>query len=118
MKGWIAVDLDGTLAHYDEWKDHSHIGAPIALMVERVKAWIEEGKYDVRIFTARCAPATLSPDKDKDIEAIVRTIKLWCLKHIGYELDVTHEKDFAMVQLWDDRAVGVIPNTGQRADGK
>lgn len=26
--------------------------------------------------------------------------------------------DFAMVELWDDRCVQVIPNTGKRADGK
>jgi hypothetical protein len=28
------------------------------------------------------------------------------------------KKDYAMHELWDDRAVQVIPNTGVRADGK
>lgn len=51
-KGWIGVDLDGTLAHYDGWKGPEHIGAPIPAMVERVKAWLAEGK-EVRISTAR-----------------------------------------------------------------
>jgi hypothetical protein len=27
--GWIGVDLDGTLAHYDGWKGIDHIGEPI-----------------------------------------------------------------------------------------
>jgi hypothetical protein len=53
-KGWIAVDLDGTLAVYDKWVDESHIGPPISRMVERVKTWLTEGT-EVRVFTARIA---------------------------------------------------------------
>ena len=37
-RGWIGVDLDGTLAMYDQWAGAGHIGEPIPLMVERVKA--------------------------------------------------------------------------------
>ena len=33
-------------------------------------------------------------------------------------MEVTAEKDMGMLELWDDRAVGVIPNTGARMDGK
>lgn len=33
--GWIGVDLDGTLAHYDHWRGETHIGPPIAPMVDR-----------------------------------------------------------------------------------
>lgn len=36
--GWYAVDLDGTLAHYDGWRGEDHIGDPIPPMVERIKA--------------------------------------------------------------------------------
>ena len=50
--GWMAVDLDGTLAHYDKFISPSHIGEPIAPMVARVKKWLSQGK-EVRIFTAR-----------------------------------------------------------------
>ena len=50
--GWIGVDLDGTLAHYDEFRGDDYVGEPIEPMVERVKQWLDEGK-DVRIFTAR-----------------------------------------------------------------
>jgi len=35
---WIGVDLDGTLAEYNNWIDIEHIGKPIALMIERVKS--------------------------------------------------------------------------------
>lgn len=47
-RGWIGVDLDGTLAHYDGWKGETHIGKPIPLMLARVKRWLAEGK-EVRI---------------------------------------------------------------------
>lgn len=35
--GWIGVDLDGTLAHYDSWRGVDHIGAPVIPMLDRVK---------------------------------------------------------------------------------
>ena len=36
-KGWIGVDLDGTLAYYEEWEGLEHIGYPISLMVVAIK---------------------------------------------------------------------------------
>jgi hypothetical protein len=107
-EGWIGVDLDGTLAHYDGWAGVDQIGAPIPLMVERVKAWLAEGKQ-VRIMTAR-----VHPNQDGRVLTVVRYwIEKWCLEHIGQALLITHEKDFGMVELWDDRAVQVEKNTGQ-----
>lgn len=107
--GWIGVDLDGTLAEYTEWQGETHIGAPIEKMVKRVKQWLWAGQ-DVRIFTARiCDPA----------KASARTaIEMWCQEHIGQVLPITNTKDYDMTELWDDRAVQVIPNTGNRADGQ
>lgn len=104
MKEWIGVDLDGTLAHYDEWKGEFHIGEPIPLMVSRVKAWLKQGK-DVRIFTARAWGAD---------STIMGFIEDWAEKHIGQRLPVTCMKDYGMVELWDDRAVRVECNTGRR----
>lgn len=52
MNGWIGVDLDGTLAHYEGWKGVEHVGAPVPAMLQRVKDWIAKG-VEVRIFTAR-----------------------------------------------------------------
>jgi hypothetical protein len=106
--GWIAVDLDGTLAEYDGWRGVEHIGAPVPLMLNRVKAWMAEGR-EVRIFTAR-----VCQDKDGSVASVIHD---WCLKHLGAALTVTNVKDYAMLELWDDRAVQVVPNTGMRADG-
>lgn len=43
----------------------------------------------------------------------ITPIKEWCKQHIGFELEVTNVKDFGMIQLWDDRAVRVVANTGE-----
>ena len=104
--GWIGVDLDGTLAHYEGWKGETHIGAPVPKMVERVQRWLGEGR-EVRIFTARVS----DPDK---AAAATEVIKAWCLDHIGVALPITCRKDYAMIELWDDRAVQVVTNTGER----
>ncbi len=116
QQGWIGVDLDGTLAHYDHWRGFGHIGEPVPAMVDRVKAWIAEGKT-VKIFTARVSPAAIDLNGDTGLD-VYRRIWEWCEKNIGTIVPVTNEKDMAMVQLWDDRCVQVIPNTGKRADGQ
>jgi hypothetical protein len=121
-KGWIGVDLDGTLAEYDVWRGIQHIGQPIEPMKRRVLKWLVEGK-EVRIFTARAYMPPMNLDdvatmnqRDSAGEAIMY-IKRWCKMHIGQVLEVTCQKDYGMIELWDDRAVQVIPNTGLRADG-
>jgi len=126
MNGWIAVDLDGTLAEYHGWVNTFHIGEPIPLMVERVKKWLAEG-MDVRIFTARVdggevAGAAGDVDEEtvqryRDVAAITEMVQDWCEKYVGRRLPVTNKKDYGMIELWDDRCVQVVPNTGQRADG-
>lgn len=113
-KGWIGVDLDGTLAVYHGWKGASHIGAPVPRMLERVKTWLAEGK-DVRIFTARVYHGNSSV-RVHEASVAYGAIKAWCKEHIGQEIPITNAKDYAMFELWDDRAVQVIPNTGFRAD--
>lgn len=124
MNGWIAVDLDGTLAHYDGWQGADHIGAPIPAMVERVKRWLAEGR-DVRIFTARVSYPSIpagsrnnkalrdAQERVKQAQTARVAIARWSEEHIGQRLQVTNEKDYAMIELWDDRAVQVIPNTGE-----
>jgi hypothetical protein len=117
MRAWIGVDLDGTLAEYHGWND-GKIGPPVPKMVERVKGWIAEGK-EVRVVTARVAPSSLEANGQTWSE-VALPIQDWCRQHIRAPtiLSITHEKDFGMVELWDDRAVQVIPNTGERVDGK
>lgn len=103
-RGWIGVDLDGTLAYYDGWRGAGHIGDPIPLMIDRVRRWLAEGE-EVRIFTARVA---VPKQADEACVAISR----WCHTHLGQDLPVTCEKDPWMIELWDDRAVQVETNTG------
>lgn len=105
MKGWVGVDLDGTLARYDGWVGVTHIGEPVPAMRDRVVRWLEQG-FDVRIFTARVSRPEQEPEAREAIEA-------WCREHIGRVLPITNVKDTKMVELWDDRAVQVIPNTGE-----
>lgn len=99
----ICVDLDGTLAFYDEWVEITHIGEPIKPMVDRVKKWLKKG-IKVKIFTARLD----HPDRER----IISIIQDWTEKNIGKRLEVTDTKDYSMVQFWDDRAIQVITNTG------
>lgn len=108
--GWIGVDLDGTLATYDEWRGPSHIGTPIVDMVNRVKSWLDEGR-DVRIFTARVSHDG-TERRQHDAVLAYLAIRNWCLAHIGVALAITNVKDYAMIELWDDRAVQVQTNTG------
>lgn len=105
-KGWIGVDLDGTLAHYDKWRGIEHIGEPVPAMLERVKVWLAEGR-EVRIFTARIA---------EDDPEVFRVVREWCLVHTGHPLPITCVKDFGMIELWDDRCVQIEKNTGRRLD--
>lgn len=108
-KGWIGVDLDGTLAVYDGWRGLHHIGAPVPAMVERIKFWLSEG-WEVRIFTARVSPAP-----GADIANFRAVLYNWLLDAglPAWSLRATNVKDFEMVELWDDRAVTVEANTGK-----
>jgi hypothetical protein len=107
-RGWIGVDLDGTLATYDGWRGIEHIGEPVPAMLARVEQWLSEGR-DVRIFTARVSTG--------DEQGCRPAIEAWCERHLGRVLPITSEKDFGMVSLWDDRCVAVEPNTGRILGG-
>lgn len=99
--GWIGVDLDGTLADDTVWKGLGYIGKPIPAMKQRVLDWIAAG-YDIKIVTARASEANGIPP-----------VVDW-LKANGFPpLEVTNKKDFQMIELWDDRAIQVIANTGK-----
>jgi hypothetical protein len=97
---WIGVDLDGTLAEYHGWS--AEIGPPIPRMMERMYKWIHTPGLRVKIFTARAAMGT---------NAIV-VVQQWLNKYNLPDLEVTNVKDMYMIELWDDRAIQVIKNTG------
>ena len=100
--GWIAVDLDGTLAKYGRYSES--IGEPIEPMINRVKRWLAKGK-EVRVLTARVEPRDIQWDQ------MVR-VHDWVKEHIGVGLEVTDRKDHEMIELWDDRVVQVEKNEG------
>lgn len=105
MSGWIGCDLDGTLAD-------QRTGQPIARMVERVKSWLAAG-LEVRIITARAALVQDGKPVEPGVLATrIRAVQAWCKQHIGEVLPVTANKDYAMLAQWDDRGVGVEPDTG------
>uniref|UniRef100_A0A6M3L2E4 Polynucleotide kinase n=1 Tax=viral metagenome TaxID=1070528 RepID=A0A6M3L2E4_9ZZZZ len=101
-KGWIGIDLDGTLAEYDTWRGIEHIGNPVIPMVNTVKLWLDHG-YRVKIFTARAVYG----------QSAIDIIHQWCEQNSLPALEVTNIKDFAMIELWDDRCFRIETNTGR-----
>jgi hypothetical protein len=99
-RGWIGVDLDGTLAKCETNTNPNHIGAPVLLMLKRVRYWIKTGRT-VKIFTARAG------DFHDEIN-----IHQWCVRHELPVLEITNRKDHQMLALWDNLAVGVVKNIG------
>ncbi len=118
IKGWIGIDLDGTLARHDADWHIDQIGAPVPLMVDMVKDLLRRGT-EVRIVTARvgCTGVYVEESQRHDDEAFASAqramIEEWCIKHIGQKLPVTCSKDFGMMALYDDRAIRVETNTGR-----
>lgn len=105
--GWIGVDLDGTLARSmggDGSGRGGPIGEPVPAMLGRVWTWLADGQT-VKIVTARVA---YDPDGSAR-----RLVEDWCERYVGMRLEVTCSKDFGMIELWDDRCIQVVPDTGQ-----
>lgn len=98
---WVGVDLDGTLVPSSAFKGIHQVGNPIPNMLARVKDWVEAGII-VKIMTARAS----HPDG-------IPPVKKWLKKHGLPDLEVTNQKDFFMLELWDDRAIQVIEDTGK-----
>jgi hypothetical protein len=119
-QGWIAVDWDGTAVEYHGWTKWNEFGRDIPAMTERIKGWLAEGK-DVRIFTAR-----MPLPQDEMVEQtcyktgekfngvmMKKAIADHCEAIYGHRLRVQCYKDLHTIEIWDDRAVGVVANTGQ-----
>lgn len=121
--GWYGIDLDGTLAYFDEYVSEEHIGEPVPAMAQRVRELLAAGK-DVRIFTARVdggevaiAMGNAEGRKYQDVDRIRRIIQDYTEKHFGKRLPVTNRKDYGMIELWDDRARHIVTNTGKPCCG-
>lgn len=118
--GWVAVDLDGTLAEYHSGQGGATvIGKPIPKMLKRVQQKLAQGQ-DVRIFTARVDGGEIAlgygdqrGQEYRDVDRVRLAIENWCSEHIGQILPITNVKDYGCAEIWDDRAIGVIENTGE-----
>lgn len=115
-RGWIGFDLDGTLAHYENFISLDHIGDPIPHAVAMLKALLEAG-YEVKIFTARVCELSHEQARGRGedhitVEYMVNLVQDWCEQHIGHRLEVTNVKDFKMILLIDDRCAQIERNTG------
>ena len=113
MAGWIGVDLDGTLAQYTVWEGPESIGPPVEKMLTRVKQWIADGS-EVRIVTARVSIYDMTVPANELVQVARQAIQDWCVEHGLPRLPVTATKDYGMVELWDDRAIQVAKNTGEK----
>jgi len=82
-------------------------GAPVPLMIRRLKAWLNAGQR-VKIMTARWADKL----NLKEHERVIRGALLEQVGEKSRDLEITNEKDFLMIELWDDRAIGVVKNVG------
>lgn len=91
---WIGVDFDGTLAK-------GLGGEPVSKMVDKILGWIDAG-IEVRIVTAR---GSCEDDREE--------VRAWLREHGLPMLEVTDKKDYQMLQLYDDRARQVLPDTGE-----
>ncbi len=127
---YIGVDFDGTMFTYDKWVGWNVFGEPIKPMIERVQAWLV-AKVPVRIVTARlglpwarsetgqylysgklinkCLVTGATYSDRMMIDAIQHHLVL----HKLPRLPVQCFKDVGLMELWDDRAVQVIANTGR-----
>jgi hypothetical protein len=100
-KAWIGVDLDGTLAYYDERSSIEEVGAPVPDMLALVKKMINNN-IRVKIFTARATDPEQLP-----------LIRKWLKSNGLPELEITNVKDYYMQKLYDDRCIQVERNTGR-----
>jgi len=99
----ILVDLDHTLS--EGVTDFDTIGPPVPLMVDRVKTWLWLG-YKVSVFTSRVS-AHAQFKRQHDL------VHSWCIEHVGVALPITAVKTPDVVEIWDNCAVRVEPNTGR-----
>ena len=102
MKHWLGIDLDGTLAHFDDWEDIYTIGEPLKIMKDLLLMLHKKG-IKIKIFTARVG------EGDEAIEPI----KQWLKKNGLPDLEVTNVKDMYCIEIWDDRVVQIEKNTGR-----
>jgi hypothetical protein len=103
----IAVDFDGTLAHYEGWsKQGNGVGKPIKKMVDNIKSWLQKG-YHVSIFTARLAHSPTEADHN------VHLIRGFLEENgLPKDMQITCMKMPYFTHFIDDKAYHVKMNSG------
>lgn len=105
------VDLNGTLCYHEKGEPVFDaegkfiIGKPINRMVRRVRKLLAEG-LAVKIMSGSVG---LGGEKAAEAE---RSIRAWCKTHIGRELPVSATITPRCLGMWNDKARGVLRNTG------
>lgn len=96
----IAVDVDGTLAAYQGWKGYTHVGLPIAKVVQEVRDEHASGSY-ILIHTAR-----ITSMDGRIMPEALEALRSWLHLHqIPYhEIWTGVGKPYAN-EYWDDKAV-------------
>lgn len=105
----VAIDLDGCLAHYDEWCGPDHIGAPVPSMVQ-ICHWLHDNGYRVLVNTCRLNK-TNNREYKVDTERAIATIREWLNDHDlpFIEISIDDGKPFAHAYV-DDRGVSFNKN--------
>lgn len=96
----LCVDLDGTLASYDHWRGHAHIGKPVKAVASMVRREAARGAYII-INTCRVTTATTN----RLIPQALESVCAWLKKNrIPYdEVWAATGKPYGHV-YWDDKA--------------
>lgn len=124
--GWIGFDLDGTLVAHgsnDDVINHRINGEPIAEIVQLIHKHKAEG-LEIKIFTARVSLGCGYDMSNAPINRIVfakqarEAIQAYCLIYFGEIFDITCEKDFNCVRIYDDRARHILCDTGKVCCGQ
>ena len=108
-KAWWGFDVDKT-AFVDEGGTRGGvIGEPIMPIIRRIKHFLRTGRK-VNIVTARVHPS--EPDREEQVLTVSRALDAVLGPEMASKIGIRSDKDRHMIDLYDDRAMQVIPNKG------
>jgi len=106
MKPVVCVDLDGTLAKFDEWQGVDHFGDPFPGAVEFTKKLSDF--FDVCIYTCRCNEKINPPEKSNLLKNRVRD---WLDEHGFVYSHIYAEQGKPIAHAYiDDKGISCQPD--------